>query len=139
MEVISRTLSFHSELDEIRDITGDLQAELGATGLQDGTVTVFVPGSTAAISCVEFEKGLVTEDIPKLLERIAPKGDHYGHNATWHDGNGYSHVRAFLLNPSITIPFIGGQLSLGTWQQVIFLNLDNRARNRKLVLQFMGK
>ncbi|MHA1846758.1 MAG: YjbQ family protein, partial [Promethearchaeota archaeon] len=91
------------------------------------------------VSTIEYEPGLVDEDIPRLLERLAPKREKYGHNNTWHDGNGYSHVRAFFLSPDITIPFVKGELVTGTWQQVIFLNLDNRARNRQLILQFMGE
>ncbi len=139
MDVISRTITFHAEIDEIKDITGHIERELAGTGLSDGIVTVFVPGATGAVSTIEFEPGLVTEDIPRALERIAPRDEAYGHDAAWHDGNGYSHVRATVLGPSLTIPFSKGHLTLGTWQQVIFLNLDNRARSRNVVLQFVGK
>jgi len=139
MEVVSRTITFHASIDEIKDITASIEQELAGTGLRDGIVTVFVPGATGAVSTIEYEPGLVTEDIPRALERIAPRDEAYGHDAAWHDGNGYSHVRATLLGPSLTIPFSGGRLTLGTWQQVIFLNLDNRARKRDIVLQILGK
>ncbi|MEX2682913.1 MAG: secondary thiamine-phosphate synthase enzyme YjbQ [Candidatus Sigynarchaeota archaeon] len=139
MDVITRSLSFHSHEGEIKDITRLVADALRETGLSDGTVTIFVPGATGAVSTIEYEPGLVEEDLPKALERIAPKRDAYGHDAAWHDGNGYSHVRATILGPSLTIPFTGKHLTLGTWQQVIFLNMDNRSRDREIILQFMGK
>lgn len=139
MDVISRTLSFHSPVDDIKDITSLVERELHGTGLTDGTVTIFVPGATGAVSTIEYEPGLVDTDIHEALERIAPKRDRYAHNERWHDGNGYSHVRATVLGPSLVVPFVKGELVLGTWQQVIFLNLDNRARTREIILQFMGK
>jgi secondary thiamine-phosphate synthase enzyme len=139
MDVITRSISFHSLSGEIKDITMQVTDALRDTGLSDGTVTVFVPGATGAVSTVEYEPGLVSEDLPRALERIAPRDGSYGHDAAWHDGNGYSHVRATMLGPSLTIPFTAKRLTLGTWQQVIFLNLDNRSRERDLVLQFIGK
>jgi secondary thiamine-phosphate synthase enzyme len=139
MDVITRYLSFHSISGEIKDITGLVDDALTATGLCDGNVTVFVPGATGAVSTVEYESGLVKEDLPNALERIAPRDGTYGHDAAWHDGNGFSHIRATVLGPSLTIPFVKGRMVLGTWQQVIFLNLDNRSRDRELVLQFIGK
>nr|MDO8084575.1 secondary thiamine-phosphate synthase enzyme YjbQ [Candidatus Sigynarchaeum springense] len=139
MDVITRTLSFHSPEGEIKDITRLVTDSLRETGLSDGIVTVFVPGATGAVSTIEYEPGLVEQDLPRALERIAPRGEAYEHDAAWHDGNGYSHVRATMLGPSLTIPFTGKHLTLGTWQQVIFLNLDNRSRDREVILQFMGK
>ena len=139
MNVTSRTISFHAAVDEIKDITPLVARELAETGLSDGTVTIFVPGATGAISTVEYEPGLVETDIHEALDRLAPKRAHYAHNDRWHDGNGYSHVRATVLGPSLVVPFIDGDLVLGTWQQLIFLNLDNRARTREVVLQFIGK
>jgi secondary thiamine-phosphate synthase enzyme len=139
MDVITRYLSFHSISGEIKDITGLVDDALTATGLSDGNVTVFVPGATGAVSTIEYEPGLVKEDLPNALERIAPRDGTYGHDAAWHDGNGFSHIRATVLGPSLTIPFVKSRMVLGTWQQVIFLNLDNRSRDRELVLQFIGK
>ncbi|MBN2150450.1 MAG: YjbQ family protein [Candidatus Lokiarchaeota archaeon] len=139
MDVVTRSLSFHSPAGEVKDITRLVADALRDTGLSDGTVTVFVPGATGAVSTIEYEPGLVEEDLPRALERIAPRGEAYGHDAAWHDGNGYSHIRATVLGPSLTIPFTGKQLALGTWQQVVFLNLDNRSRGREVVLQFIGK
>nr|MDO8114931.1 secondary thiamine-phosphate synthase enzyme YjbQ [Candidatus Sigynarchaeota archaeon] len=139
MDVISRSISFLVSAGEIKDITGPVAEALAATGLVDGIVTIFVPGATGAVSTVEYEPGLVHEDIPKALDRIAPEHEHYGHDAAWHDGNGYSHVRATVLGPSLTVPFSSKKLVLGTWQQIIFMNLDNRSRERELVLQFIGK
>jgi len=139
MEVITRSFSFHSPAGEIKDITRLVSDALRETGLSDGTVTVFVPGATGAVSTIEYEPGLVEEDLPRALERIAPKDESYVHDAAWHDGNGYSHVRAAMLGPSLTIPFTAKHLTLGTWQQVIFLNLDNRPRDREIILQFIGK
>ncbi|MFX0102521.1 MAG: secondary thiamine-phosphate synthase enzyme YjbQ [Candidatus Hodarchaeota archaeon] len=138
MNVETRYIQFHVKKDEIRDITDQVAKELSDTGMQDGTVTVFCPGSTGGLSTVEYEPGLVETDIPKLLEKLAPEKDDYAHHFTWHDYNGYGHVRAFLIGPSITIPFVKGRLTLGTWQQVIFLNMDDKSRSRRLVLQFMG-
>jgi secondary thiamine-phosphate synthase enzyme len=139
MDVITRSFSFHSLSGEIKDITWHVSDALRDTGLSDGTVTVFVPGATGAVSTIEYEPGLVNEDLPRALERIAPVGGTYGHDAAWHDGNGYSHVRAAVIGPSITIPFSAKRLLLGTWQQIIFMNLDNRDRDREIILQFMGK
>ncbi|NMC05494.1 MAG: YjbQ family protein [Candidatus Lokiarchaeota archaeon] len=139
MDVITRSISFHSRAGEIVDITRQVSDALRDSGLSDGTVTVFVPGATGAVSTIEYEPGLVREDLPRALERIAPVDADYGHDAAWHDGNGYSHVRATLMGPSLAIPFKARRLLLGTWQQVIFVNHDNRSRDREVILQFMGK
>ena len=139
MAVITRHIecSTHGNA-EIVNITPDISDELGTTGLVDGIVTVFVPGATGGLTTVEYEPGLV-QDLNELWERIIPSNTTYHHDRAWGDGNGHSHVRASLLGPSITIPFCSGRLTLGTWQQVIFIDFDVRSRSRKLVLQFMGE
>lgn len=123
---------------EIHEITTDVHDALVETGLRDGIVTVFVPGATGGITTVEYEPGLV-KDLPELWERIAPQDRPYHHNETWQDENGHSHLRASLLGPSLTVPFCDGALTLGTWQQIIFIDFDVRARSRRLVLQYMGE
>jgi len=108
------------------------------TKLKNGIVTVFVPGSTGALTTIEYEPGLL-KDFPNLLERVAPKNLAYEHEKRWHDGNGHSHVRASLIGPDLTVPFSNGRLTLGTWQQIIFVELDVRSRARNLILQIMGE
>ncbi len=120
------------------DLTPQLEAAIRRSELRNGTVTVFVSGSTAGISTIEFEPGL-RRDLPEAFERVAPRGARYHHDDTWHDGNGHSHVRATLLGPSLTVPFSGGRLLLGTWQQVVLVDFDNRPRNRSIALQMIGE
>ena len=120
------------------DITGQLAGSIRKAGLNDGIATIFVPGATGALTTIEYEPGLL-EDFPTMLDRIAPRNGTYEHERRWHDGNGHSHVRASLIGPSITIPFENGRPTLGTWQQVVFVELDTRARSRELVIQIMGK
>lgn len=122
---------------DLIDITDKVRQNLERTGLKEGTATVFVVGSTGGLSTVEYEPGLV-EDMKGLFERIAPEGIEYGHELRWHDGNGHSHVRATLLGPSLSVPFEGGELILGTWQQIVFIDFDARPRSRELVTQFTG-
>ena len=124
--------------NEIIDITPHLHEMVGEAGLQEGNVLVFVPGSTGGLTTIEYEPGLL-RDIPEVLDKIAPMKHTYHHDNTWHDGNGYAHVRAALIGPSITIPFSAGKLQLGTWQQVIFLDFDNRPRQRQLHVQVFGE
>ncbi len=119
------------------DLTGDVAGQVREAGLRDGTVTVFSPGSTGGVTTVEFEDGLV-RDLDELFERIAPQGPEYHHDARWGDGNGFSHCRASLLGPSLTVPVVDGELTLGTWQQIVFLDFDNRPRDRRLVVQMVG-
>ena len=123
---------------DIVDITSDLQNIVKKSKLKDGIVCVFVPGSTGTITTIEYEPGLM-KDLPRALQKIAPSDEHYDHHETWHDGNGHSHVRASLLGPCLTIPFVNGRLTLGTWQQIIFIELDVRSRVRNLVIQIMGE
>ena len=139
MAVISKQLSIHTKgEDDIQDITQKVSNAVAETRLQSGIVTVFVTGSTGALTTIEYEPGLLT-DLPNILGRIAPKSLSYEHEKRWHDGNGHSHVRASLIGPSITVPFINGSLTLGTWQQIVFVELDVRSRTRNIVLQIIGE
>jgi secondary thiamine-phosphate synthase enzyme len=124
--------------NDIHDITVDVSDLVKESGLGSGTATVFVTGSTGGVTTLEFEPGLV-QDIPEALEKVAPMGNTYHHDATWGDGNGFSHVRAALVGPSLTVPFREGKLMLGTWQQIVLLDFDNKARRRSVVVQIMGE
>ncbi|MFQ5977151.1 MAG: secondary thiamine-phosphate synthase enzyme YjbQ [Candidatus Heimdallarchaeota archaeon] len=130
-------LNTKAELDLV-DITPVLRNSLSKTGLEKGTATVFIPGATGAITTIEFEPGL-QKDFPAALERLFPKDIRYWHHDTWHDDNGHSHVRAAMLSPSLTIPFTNGTLILGTWQQIIFVELDTRGRTRHISVTFIGE
>lgn len=123
---------------ELVDITGLVQRVVSNSDIRDGIVNVFVPGSTGAVTTIEYEPGLL-KDLPNALERLVPRDIPYEHDRTWHDGNGHSHVRASILGPSITIPVGGGRLRLGTWQQLVFVELDTRPRDRRLVITCMGE
>ena len=124
--------------NDIIDITNNVKKILLESKLKNRIITLFVVGSTAAITTIEFESGL-TKDFPNMLERIAPKDTEYEHDKTWHDGNGHAHVRASLIGPSLTIPFINGETSIGTWQQIVFVELDTSSRERKVVAQIIGE
>lgn len=119
------------------DVTPEVEAIVQRHRLEHGQVLVFVSGSTAGLTTLEYEPGLV-RDLPEAFERIAPKGARYGHEQTWHDGNGHSHVRASILGPSITVPVERGHMLLGTWQQIVLVDFDNRPRDRQLVVQLSG-
>lgn len=123
---------------DVLDVTGEVSELVSKSGLTAGTVTVFAPGATAGITTIEFEPGLV-EDIDELFERVAPQDRDYHHNLRWHDGNGHAHVRASLLGPSLTIPFLEAKLTLGVWQQVVLVDFDNRPRKREIICQVMGE
>ena len=123
---------------DIVDITDEIQKKVEKSGLKQGIVCVFVKGSTGALTSTEYEPGL-KKDIPRILERIAPRGEYYNHHETWHDDNGHSHVRASLIGPSITIPFKNREIIHGTWQQFVFIELDTRPRNRNLIVQIIGE
>lgn len=131
------TLETKGEPDII-DITKQLETQVKTSGLRSGTITIFCTGSTGAITTIEFEPGLL-QDLPTAMERFAPKEATYQHHLRWKDGNGHSHVRASIIGPSLTIPIIDGQLPLGTWQQVVFLELDVRPRSRRLIVQAIGE
>lgn len=123
---------------EIVDITDDLQKIVDKSKIKNGISCLFVSGSTGAITTAEYEPGLM-KDLPDTLERIAPKNMYYKHHETWHDDNGHSHVRASLIGPSITVPVKEGKLVHGTWQQIIFMELDTRPRNRIITVQVLGE
>ncbi len=122
---------------DIHDLTRDVVAAVAESGVQQGQALVFTPGSTAAITTMEFESGAVT-DLKRAINELAPTGSHYDHDARWGDGNGYSHVRAALLGPSLTVPIVDGELALGTWQQVVLCDFDNRPRTRRIIVQVIG-
>lgn len=137
--IIQKKLSVSTKgFNDIIDITPSLREYVSKSSLKDGSILVFVPGSTGGLTTIEFEPGLL-KDFPEMLEKIAPMKTSYHHDNTWHDGNGYAHLRASLIGPSITIPFMDGHLQLGTWQQVIFIDFDNRSRQRNLHIQINGE
>jgi secondary thiamine-phosphate synthase enzyme len=122
---------------DIIDITADVSIKVVESGLTEGHVLIFVPGSTAAITTIENESGVLF-DLKEAIERLAPCGISYRHDAKWGDGNGYAHVRAALLGPSLTVPLIKSRLALGTWQQIVLLDFDNKPRDRKVMVSISG-
>jgi secondary thiamine-phosphate synthase enzyme len=131
-------LEFETSIGDVIDITEKVAVAVQKSGLQNGIAVIFVPGATGAVTTIEHEPGLI-DDIKAALERIAPTQLEYAHDQRWGDGNGYSHIRASLVGPSLTVPFASGQMVLGTWQQIVFLEMDNRPRKRKLIVQIMGE
>jgi secondary thiamine-phosphate synthase enzyme len=123
---------------DVCDLTDSVREALRSAGVTEGLVSVFVPGSTAGVTTIEYESGVI-EDLKRACERLAPEGIHYDHDARWGDGNGFSHVRASLLGPALTIPLSGGELMLGTWQQIVLVDFDNRPRTRRVVIQILGE
>jgi secondary thiamine-phosphate synthase enzyme len=139
MNVITKIVQLKlSKEDDIIDVTKQTSDALRESELHNGIVNVFVAGSTAAVTTIEYEPGL-RYDFPKMLSRIVPRDIQYRHDETWHDGNGHSHVRASLVGPSLTIPFSNGALLLGTWQQIVMLEMDTRPRERALTIQILGE
>jgi secondary thiamine-phosphate synthase enzyme len=139
MNVVTKLIRVDSKGEtDIADLTGEVEKAVRESKLRDGVVTLFVQGSTGALTTIEYEEGLL-EDLPAALERIAPKKAVYEHERRWHDGNGHSHVRASLIGPSMSIPFVRGKLTLGTWQQIVFIELDTKSRSRELVAQIIGE
>ena len=139
MVVTSRRFSLKTKGNtHMIDITSEVISIVESCDIQNGTITIFVPGSTGAITSIEYESGAL-KDLEEALEKIAPVNKRYYHNARWGDGNGYAHVRAAFLKGSFTVPIIDKRLPLGTWQQIIFIDFDNRPRSRELVLQIMGE
>jgi secondary thiamine-phosphate synthase enzyme len=139
MTVITKTAQIETRGEnDLINITGQTSKALEESKLQDGIVTVFISGSTAAITTIEYEPGL-KQDFPRMLSRIVPTNIEYQHDNTWHDGNGHSHIKASLIGPSMTIPFKDGNLMLGTWQQIVLLETDTRPRQRKIILQIIGE
>lgn len=123
---------------DILDLTPELRENLERSGVSAGQVVVFVPGSTGAVTTIEYEEGVV-DDLRKAIERLAPRTIEYAHDAAWGDGNGYSHVRAAMLGPSLSIPVVDGAMTLGTWQQVVLIDVDNRPRKRRVIQQILGE
>jgi secondary thiamine-phosphate synthase enzyme len=123
---------------DILDISSEVQSIINHTGLSEGQATVFVPGSTAGLTTLEYEPGLL-QDLPSAFDRIAPPDIEYAHHQTWGDYNGHAHVRSALLGVSKTFPFTQGKLILGTWQQIVLVDFDERSRNREVVVQIIGK
>lgn len=139
MAVVTKSFSIKTKGDtDILDITHQVGKALKETQLKNGILTVFVPGSTAGITTTEYEPGLL-QDLPATFEKLVPKTAEYKHNLTWGDGNGYAHVRAALLKSFFTVPFVEGEMILGTWQQIILVDFDNRRRQREIVVQIIGE
>ncbi|GBE36965.1 hypothetical protein BMS3Bbin07_01120 [bacterium BMS3Bbin07] len=135
----SKTFSLSTAgFTDIVDISDKVVAVLERSGIENGLVTVFCPGSTGAVTTIEYESG-VLRDLRDAIERIVPSGLTYEHDRRWGDGNGFSHVRAALMKPSLTIPLIKGSLTLGTWQQIVFIDFDNRGRQRDIIVQVTGE
>jgi len=139
MTVITKGISLQTGGNcDIVDITDKVRQQLASSGVNDGIVTLFVSGSTAGITTVEFESGLLA-DFKGMWERIVPRDISYHHDSAWGDGNGHAHVRASLLGPSLVLPLTDGRLALGTWQQIVIVDFDNRPRSRQVVLQIVGE
>lgn len=139
MSIQTRTISLNTKGNaDIQDVTNQITQIVGECGLENGAITLFTPSATSALTTIEFESGCIS-DLRRLFDEIIDPQRHYAHNARWGDGNGHSHVRAALLGPSLSIPFVEGRLTLGTWQQVIFVDFDNRERRREIVVQVIGE
>jgi len=139
MTVITKTIEINSKGEnDMVNITDQTLNAILESKLENGIVTIFVSGSTAAVTTIEYEPGL-RRDFPIMLDRIIPKNIEYKHNETWHDGNGHSHVRASLIGPSLSVPFKDRNLILGTWQQIVFIELDIRSRQRRITVQIIGE
>ena len=139
MITVSRELRVQTQgADHILDITPGVRAAVAESGVTTGQLTVMVIGSTAALTTLEYEPGLVQHDVAALLERLAPEDGVYQHELTWHDDNGHSHLRASLIGPSLALPIVDGQIPLGTWQQVVLVECDTRPRDRRLAVTVLG-
>lgn len=137
VNTLSIELSTRGNAD-VQDITDAVADSVARSGIRDGIVTIFCPSSTSALSTIEYESGCIS-DLRRLFDEIADPRRDYAHNARWGDGNGHSHVRAALLKASLTVPFVSSRLTLGTWQQIIYVDFDNRSRRRELVVQVIGE
>jgi secondary thiamine-phosphate synthase enzyme len=136
--IFSETFSLNTKgFSDIIDITSQVMEAVDRSGIEDGLVTVFCPGSTGAITSIEYESGVLS-DLQKAIERLIPSNIPYEHDRRWGDGNGFSHVRAAFMKPSLTIPFIRRSLTLGTWQQIVFIDFDNRSRHREILVHVLG-
>lgn len=138
MQILTTTFSISTKgHNQINDITQKVQDVLSKSGLKEGSALIFVPGSTAGITTIEYEPGLI-RDISEFYEQLIPSNKKYHHNETWNDENGYAHVRAALQGASFTVPFKDSKLILGTWQQIVLIDFDNRSRNRNVIVQLTG-
>lgn len=139
MRITTQEIKFTTKGEpDVIDLSDMVLEKLKKTNIKSGMLTLFVSGSTGAVSTIEYEPGL-KEDIVSLYNKLIPKMSKYNHDATWGDGNGYAHLRATLQGASITVPIVDSRLTLGTWQQLVFLEFDNRPRNRNIILQFIGE
>ena len=137
--VVTKSIKLETKGEtDIINITGFVEKALRSSKLKNGTVTVFIKGATGGITTIEFEPGLVA-DLKEAFEKLAPRRAEYAHNTKWGDKNGFSHIRASLLGPSLTVPVVDGTMKLGTWQQIIFIDFDNRPREREIILQMVGE
>ena len=135
----SETISLKTRgFTDVIDITSEVTEVLARSGMREGLVTVFCSGSTASVTTIEHESGVI-KDLQRAIEKIAPSDIPYDHDKRWGDGNGFSHVRAALMKPSLTVPLIQGKLILGTWQQIVFIDFDNRKRERKITVHILGE
>lgn len=139
MQVKTKQITFETRgFNDTHDITDQVAEALRESGLSDGVAVVFVPGSTAGVTSIEYEAGAVA-DLSEAIGRLAPEGVTYAHDAAWGDGNGFSHVRAALMGASFSVPFAGKKLLLGAWQQIVLIDFDNRPRRRQVIVQLMGQ
>ena len=137
--VRTETISIHTKgFCDIVNITPDVSSIVRQSSIENGLATIFCPGSTGALTTIEYESG-VLQDLQDALERIAPSDIPYAHDRRWRDGNGFSHVRAALMKPSLCVPVVSGKLTLGTWQQIVFIDFDNRTRHREIIVQITGE
>lgn len=138
MSIVQGSLELQTTADtDVVDLTPDVTDFVAKAGVADGLLVIFVPGSTASVTTIEHESGAVA-DLKRAVERLAPRDEHYEHNLRWGDGNGFSHIRAALLGPSLTVPVHEGQLELGTWQQIVLCDFDNRPRRRRVLLRLLS-
>ncbi len=137
VKTLTIQLSTRGHADMV-DITSHVASAIAESGIQDGTVTVFCPSSTSGLTTIEFESGALS-DLRRLYDELIDPNRHYEHNARWGDGNGHSHVRSALVGPSLTVPVVDRRLTLGTWQQIVYIDFDNRPRQRRLVVQILGE
>ena len=139
MNIVTKDITFQTKGNcDVIDITSQVAQDVAESGISNGTITLFVSGSTAGITTIEYEPRLLN-DFKNMWDRVIPQNIPYEHNKTWGDGNGHSHVRASVLGASLTIPFVNKKLTVGTWQQIVFVDFDNRPRSRKIILQIMGE
>ena len=139
MAVYSSMFQIKTEgFDDVIDITPKVESAIGKSNISNGIAAIFVPGSTAGITTIEYEPGVV-EDLKKAIERLVPQNIHYNHDARWGDGNGFAHVRASLIGPSLSVPIVAGDLQLGTWQQIVLIDFDNKSRTREVCVQIVGE